>query len=376
MIFCRFYDAAECRSCTLLELAYPQQLELKQQELHQILDPFQPVEWLAPVTGALSGFRNKAKMVATSSAQGIVLGLANGTSLIECPLYDSSMQRVLRQVENWLNTIGVKAYDVKRKSGELKYVLLSHSTYDDSMMLRFVLRSTDSLDRLRNALKILLDKAPELKVISVNLQPVHMAILEGDEEIFLTELSFLQESFNNIPLFIRPKSFFQTNPQVAARLYQTAADWVETTQAKSIMDLFCGVGGFALHVANNNRQVTGIEIEEQAIACAVESARRCGINSLDFKALDAVSYSIEHASPPDLLIVNPPRRGLGQELCEWIEGCAAQHIIYSSCNAVSLGRDLAALKSYALDRVQLFDMFPHTRHFETLVFLRRSTGMD
>ncbi len=350
------------------------QLQQKEQQLHQILDHFKPAHWLAPVTGSQTGFRNKAKMVATASPQGIVLGLSGGISLIECPLYESNMQRVLQQVQRWLNTIGVKAYDVKRKSGELKYVLFTRSTYDNSMMLRFVLRSTSSIDVLRKSLNLLLNSATELKVVSVNLQPVHMAILEGDEEIFLTEQTVLEESLNGIPLFIRPKSFFQTNPEVAAKLYQSAAEWVDSTGAKTIMDLFCGVGGFALHVANNDRNVIGIEIEEEAIICASKSARRLGINTLSFKALDATSYSTETSTPPEVLIVNPPRRGLGQQLCNWIESSSPQHIIYSSCNAASLGQDLTAMESYSVAKVQMFDMFPHSRHFETLVYLVKKTG--
>jgi 23S rRNA (uracil747-C5)-methyltransferase len=90
---------------------------------------------------------------------------------------------------------------------------------------------------------------PHLKVISVNIQSVHMAIMEGDEEIFLTPQTTLEERLNGIPLFIKPKSFFQTNPDVATKLYKTAADWVSETKPKVIWDLFCGVGGFALHCA-------------------------------------------------------------------------------------------------------------------------------
>jgi len=239
------------------------------------------------------------------------------------------------------------------------------------MMLRFVLRSHGIIARLEGNLETLRLVAPELKVITVNIQSVHMAIMEGEEEIFLTDQIRLEEQLNEIPLFIRPKSFFQTNPEVAAKLYKTVAKWTDDLEPKTVIDLFCGVGGFALHVANNERNVVGAEIESEAIACAKDSAQLLGIETLTFKALDAVSFSTETSKAPDVVIVNPPRRGLGQELCKWLERVSPSDIIYSSCNSISLARDLEWLKSYECVKVQLFDMFPHTEHYETLVHLKK-----
>jgi 23S rRNA (uracil747-C5)-methyltransferase len=355
----------------MIDLFYSEQLNEKNAHLHKTLEPFGPKEWLKPASSQLKGFRNKAKMVASSGEEGLVLGLSEDVSLIGCPLYDPSMQRVLEHVQSWLRNLGIKAYDVKKKKGELKYVLLTRSFHNGTMMLRFILRSHGIIARLEGNLETLRLVAPELKVITVNIQPIHMAVLEGDEEIFLTDKTRLEERLNDIPLFIRPKSFFQTNPEVAAKLYKTVAKWTDELEAKTVIDLFCGVGGFALHVANNERKVVGVEIESEAIACAKDSAELLGIETLTFKALDAVSFSTETSKAPDAVIVNPPRRGLGQELCKWLERVSPSDILYSSCNAVSLARDLEWLKSYECVKVQLFDMFPHTQHYETLVHLKK-----
>ena len=136
-----------------------------------------------------------------------------------------------------------------------------------------------------------------------------------------------------------------------------------------IWDLFCGVGGFALHCAAPNRDIIGIEIEPEAIACAKQSAKQIGFDNLRFQALDAMSFTAEINGVADVIIVNPPRRGLGEQLCQWLENIASGRILYSSCNAQSLARDLEYLQHYQVKRVQLFDMFPHTAHFETLVEL-------
>ena len=369
MSFCSFYDAHVCRSCSWIDFFYAEQLKQKGELLHALLYTFEPQEWLKPSPSPLKGFRNKAKMVAIPSREGVVLGLSEEVSLIQCPLYDVSMQKVLENTQKWLRDLGIKAYDVTKKKGELKYVLLTRSTHNNSMMLRFVLRSHGTIGRLKNALKELIALCPELKVVTVNIQSVHMAILEGEEEIFLTENTRLEERLNGIPLFIRPKSFFQTNTDVAQKLYKTAAQWVNETKPKVIWDLFCGVGGFALHCAAPDREIIGIEIESEAIACARDSAALIGFENLRFEAMDTASFTATSGKKVDIVIVNPPRRGLGEQLCKWLERSAPERIIYSSCNATSLARDLNYLPQYNVKKVQLFDMFPHTQHYETLVEL-------
>jgi len=371
MSFCSFYDTRVCRSCSWIDFFYAEQLKQKSEHLNELLLKFNPKEYLKPSPSPLKGFRNKAKMVASPSRDGVVLGLSEEVCLVQCPLYDVSMQHVLENTQTWLRNLGIKAYDIKAKKGELKYVLLTRSKVNNSMMLRFVLRSHGAISRLKNGLKELMRRCPELKVVTVNIQPTHMAILEGEEEIFLTEEIRLEERLNGIPLFIRPKSFFQTNTDVASKLYKTAAEWVGVSNPKVIWDLFCGVGGFALHCAAPDREIIGIEIESEAIACARDSAKLIGFETLRFEAMDTASFTATSGKNVDVVIVNPPRRGLGEQLCKWLERCAPERIIYSSCNATSLARDLDYLQQYSIKRVQLFDMFPHTEHYETLVELVR-----
>jgi 23S rRNA (uracil747-C5)-methyltransferase len=372
MSFCSYFDARVCHSCGWIDYHYAEQLKLKSDQLHALLHRFEPENWLKPASSPLKGFRNKAKMVATPTSEGIVLGLSEEVSLIECPLYDLSMQRVLHTVQEWLRELGIKGYDVRLRKGELKYVLLTRSKSNNTMMLRFVLRSHGILSRLQNGLEDLLKRAPELHVITANIQPVHMAILEGEEEIYLTEQRRLEERLNGIPLYIRPKSFFQTNPEVAEKLYRTASEWADESKPKILWDLFCGVGGFALHCAAPEREIIGIEIEPEAISCARDSAAQLEMANLRFESLDAATFSATAGAKPDLIILNPPRRGLGEQICKWVSRIGADRLLYSSCNAQSLAKDLEMLQGYKLNRVQLFDMFPHTAHYEVLVELVRA----
>jgi 23S rRNA (uracil747-C5)-methyltransferase len=200
--------------------------------------------------------------------------------------------------------------------------------------------------------------------------------LEGPEEILLTEQALLREQLNQVPLYLSPQSFFQINPALAAQLYATAANWLQQLQQSGVIinrlwDLFCGVGGFGLHLASPKMQLTGIEIAPAAIASARQAALELGLTEVDFRALDSAAFASAAQMPPDLLVVNPPRRGLGAALVESINRLSPAYLIYSSCNAETLATDLSLLANYQLQQVQLFDLFAHSSHYEVLTLLKR-----
>ncbi|MHC0465393.1 23S rRNA (uracil(747)-C(5))-methyltransferase RlmC [Kosakonia cowanii] len=372
---CALFDAGRCRSCEWIAQPLPLQLSAKMDHLRALLAPFAVESWCEPVRGPEQGFRNKAKMVVSGSVEKPLLGMLHrdGTpeDLTACPLYPETFAPVFAALKPFIARAGLTPYNVARKRGELKYLLLTESQLDGGMMLRFVLRSEAKVEQLRAALPTLQAQLPQLKVISVNIQPVHMAIMEGEREIFLTDQQALAENFNGVPLAIRPQSFFQTNPAVASQLYATARDWVRQLPVNHMWDLFCGVGGFGLHCATPEMKLTGIEIAPEAIACATQSAEALGLHNLHFQALDSTRFATAQESVPDLVLVNPPRRGIGAELCDYLSRMAPPWIIYSSCNAQTMAKDFAALADYRVARVQLFDMFPHTAHYEVLTLLIR-----
>ncbi|AIA71488.1 putative RNA methyltransferase [Pectobacterium atrosepticum SCRI1043] len=373
---CARYSTGTCRSCQWLEKPYPQQLSDKQQHLEDLLQPHAVQRWLPVQPSAQTAFRNKAKMVVSGSVERPLLGMLHrdGTAvdLCDCPLYPTSFAPVFDVLKVFIARAGLTPYNVARRRGELKYLLLTESTQRGTFMLRFVLRSETKLAQLRAAMPWLQQQLPQLEVISANIQPVHQAIMEGKTEIILSDAAALAEQFNQVPLYIRPQSFFQTNPQVAAALYATARDWVAELKITSMWDLFCGVGGFGLHCASSEMRLTGIEISAEAIACARRSAEQLGLKHVEFQALDSTQFATAKAEIPDLVLVNPPRRGIGSELCSYLSRMAPDYILYSSCNAESMAKDMTELANYRALRVQLFDMFPHTAHYEVLTLLKRA----
>lgn len=369
---CQHYDDERCRSCQWLNKVYSQQVSDKQRELETLLAPFSVPHYFTPVVSRESAFRNKAKMVVSGSVEKPILGIVSpsgdAVDLCDCPLYPSTLQAVFPIIKTFIARAGLTPYNVERKKGELKFILLTQNESGD-FMLRFVLRSEMKLAQLKSALPWLLEQLPQLKVVSANIQPVHMAILEGEKEIALTEQSALAQRLNQVRLFIRPGSFFQTNTAVAEKLYATAQDWVNKLPVTHLWDLFCGVGGFGLHCANKQRKLTGIEINADAIACARQSAELLGLTDISFDALDSTKFALSSDEKPELIIVNPPRRGIGAQLCSFLNELKPQYVLYSSCNAKTMAKDIERLNNYHIERVQLFDMFPHTSHYEVLVLL-------
>ena len=367
---CHHFDAGRCRSCSWLGLPYDVQLVDKQRQVAALVD----TAWEPPVASAQLGFRNKAKMVVSGTVADPTLGILNpagaGVDLRDCPLHTDGIRAALPVLADFVRTAALTPYDIPARRGELKHLLVTESP-DGELMVRFVLRSQEPVTRIRKHLAALQEALPSMVVASVNLHPEHKAVLEGDREMMLTERQTLRMRVAGLDLHLRPQGFFQTNTAMAAELYQRARAWTADLAAASVWDLYCGVGGFALSLARPGVVVTGIEVSPEAVASASLTASEAALVDVRFEAGDATAYALGSASVTDLVVVNPPRRGIGPELSGWLESSGVEHVLYSSCNARSLAKDLAVMPSLRPVRAQLLDMFPNTGHYEVLTLLER-----
>jgi 23S rRNA (uracil747-C5)-methyltransferase len=374
---CDYFDAGVCRSCALMGVPYTVQLADTQQQAAATLRDHVPADaWEPPFHGPEQGFRNKAKLVVAGTRHaptfGILDAAGQGVDLRHCGLYEPALAQALPVLADLVADSGLVPYDVPSRQGELKH-LITTSSPDGELMVRFVLRSPGQLRRVQELMGPMTVALPGVRVVSVNLQPEHKAVLEGPEELVLSPEGTLPMRLNAITLHLRPQSFFQTNTTVAAALYRQARDWVGQASPGSLWDLYCGVGGFALHLAAPGREVLGVERSTEAVASARASAAELGAVRVRFEAGDATSY-LASAAAPACVVVNPPRRGIGP-LAPWLEGSGVTRVLYSSCSTASLVRDLAAMPSLRVRRARLFDMFPQSRHAEVLVELVR-TGAE
>lgn len=372
MTFCSYFNASTCQSCSLIESEYQIQLGQKQNKLSQALG----MNLFPPTSSPSQEFRNKAKIIITGSVRSPILGLAGeenldqGREILECPLHHKLINRLLPDLKSFITTANLIPYQIAERKGELKGAIIYTSGTTEEAYLRLSLRSKESLDRIKKFLPPFLQKFPYLKCVSATIQPVPQALLEGNEEIFFTEQHFVNHQIGNFTFRLDPRAFVQTNGTVAAKLYETAALWIKEIKPSRFSEIYAGQGAFSLLCSSHFLQGLSFEINPEAVKVANETAQKHGIQKLRFESADAARLDEEvgHFSP-EMILVNPPRRGLGESV-QWLTRSGAEHILYSSCSHESLKKDLEMLKNkYGVKRAQLFDMFPHTEHFETLVLL-------
>lgn len=378
--FCSYFNRAECRSCTWIERDYAAQLSDKEQRIREALGFFQAVELDPPFRSPLQGFRHRAKMAVTGTLDSPVIGLTGhesldqGRELLDCPIHHPKLNELMNALPELIRAGGLTPYGIRTRQGELKGLIAFYSPLIDQMYLRFVVRTRDGVERAHAILPALLSRFPSLVCVSANLQPIPHAILEGPEEVILTEQAWIEHQCGPVRFRLAPQAFVQTNTEVAAGLYAQAAEWIAEAKPGKMVDLFCGQGAFSFFAARSCPEILGVELNADAVRSAEASARALGHGHVRFKSADATGVGLElKAFGPDLILVNPPRRGLGARGIELLRTEAPRHLIYSSCDLRTLAADLKALSGLypTVRKARLFDMFPHTGHFETLVWLGR-----
>ncbi|MGL4745066.1 MAG: methyltransferase [Dermatophilaceae bacterium] len=374
---CGYFDSGRCRSCTFMGRTYADQLASKVARVTSVLAPFvAPLTWGEPVTSPASGFRNKAKLVVAGRRGrptfGILDDRGRGVDLRRCGLYEGGLAATLNPLHRFVAELGIAPYNVPARHGDLKHVIVTQSPGGEQLV-RFVVRTPSSIDLIRRHLPDLRGLVPTARVVSTNVLPEHAAVLEGETETVISEQSLLPMPLPGATLLLAPRAFFQTNTNVAVSLYQQVQEWADNVDARVIHDLYCGVGGFALHLAAPGRQVVGVESSTAAIHAATEAAHRLPLavdrSAIRFVAGDATAPL--RAPAPDLIVVNPPRRGLGPDLAAHLEASTARHLVYSSCSVDTLVRDLELMPSWRPRDGRVVDMFPQSHHVEVVLHLSK-----
>lgn len=377
---CPYFEKAECRSCSLLHITDGTRIHSKESAVLSILENRgvrpKSVESLR-IPSHPWGSRHKVKMNVTGSAEepciGVIKADKTSTDLVQCPLAPHHIQRLLKDIRRYITELSLAPYDIIERRGELKNLIVMSNQQATEGILRFVLRSSEAIPRIKKRVQDIQAVHPWVTVITCNIQPLPAAILEGPEEVVLTERSLIEEQYGSLTLSFAPQSFMQVTPEIAGALYQRAASLVAEQSYSSALDLFCGVGGFSLSIAPFVSHVIGVEISPQAIQSATLSAQKLGFSHVQFYADDTERFlSHELKQKPDLIVTNPPRRGLSEGIIASLKSLAPRTILYSSCSPETFARDCESLADmYSVEKVALFDMFAMTEHCEVLGVLNR-----
>ena len=374
---CQHFQSRHCRSCSLLDNQYEATLQQKQRVLDELfpdalIRPFVPCREIA-------GSRIRAKLAVTGTFEQPQLGFYDDQQKIvavdDCPLHHPLINEFTQQLPGIIREARLSPYDMQTDRGELKFVVLTCSPTHQQLMVQFVLRSSEAVDRIRSYWRRMTDVEKQLvAVMSINLQPVRSSTITGTEEILISEQASLPIRYADTELLFGQQSFMQTNFEVAAALYAAAGAVFQEYPAEHLLDLYCGAGAFALTVGKHAHSVLGIDVSANAIACASEAAIRNNQTNAKFqcRSLEAITSDRLEGSDFDSIICNPPRRGLDAATVALIQTLKPQVLVYSSCNAATLQRDVHRLRNdYQIEHLQAFDMFPFTQHFEALAMLRR-----
>ena len=385
----------QCIGCPLVGQAYPAQLEAKAERLRAALAAHPEladvrVDPPAGSPGAF-GYRNQAKLVFRSrlvretGRREVLLGVYKpGTHSVlpadACIVHHRLLQPVLRGLRAEVERLAIPIFDERSRQGALRYALARASTARGEVHLTLVSALADppKLDELVRRLR---RAHRELTAVFLCVNPTPgNAILSHDVRLLFGRPALI-ERFGNLELESRPDAFLQANSAVAARIYATARRWLEPAADDVALDLYCGVGALALHVAPDVARVVGIESQASAVACATANARRAGAANATFVAApaeDAPRVLAEAGiDAVTLASVNPPRKGMSAAVLATLADCAPRRILYVSCDPVTLARDLALLakRGYRTTRVRGFDMMPQTPHVEAVALLVRDGNL-
>lgn len=374
---CEHFQSRYCRSCSLLDNTYEATLTKKQSVLAQLFPdvltlPFVPCR-------EIIGSRIRAKLAVTGTHEKPQIGFYDDQQTIvavdDCPLHHPLINQWTQRLPTIIRDARLAPFDVQTDRGELKYVVMTCSPSHHQLMIQFVLRSREAVDRIRSLWRRMTEAEHQsVPVISINLQPRRSSSITGTEEIPVSEQTSLVIRFGTTELLFGPQSFLQTNYEVAAALYDAAARILKEIAAENLLDLYCGAGAFSLASGADVCSVVGIDISANAIANATEAAVRNNRINAQFlcRSLAAITADRLAEREFDSIICNPPRRGLDAASIALIQTLKPQRLLYSSCNVSTLQRDIQLLMThYEIEHLQPFDMFPFTNHFEVLSLLRR-----
>ncbi|GAB4410821.1 MAG: 23S rRNA (uracil(747)-C(5))-methyltransferase RlmC [Bacteriovoracaceae bacterium] len=287
-----------------------------------------------------------------------------------CPLHVPIIEECIEVMTPLIKEFKIQPYDMRNQRGELKYIHFITNRDQTEIMVRFVLRSLEARERVPKLLNKLQLEMPKVKVGSYSIQPDHKAVLEGEVEYFLTDQRSIVEIYNNISFHIGPRSFFQVTPEIAEILYRRVEEFIKTHHVQSLLDLYCGVGGFGIHAARAGARVHGVEISDEAIYLAKMNA--VPFPNTSYEVRDADHMLSDDLRGYEAILVNPPRRGLTLECIKFILRASPKYLIYSSCSPEVQAKEWSQFeKDFEIIHREAFDMFPMNNHFESLIIAKK-----
>ena len=370
--------AKKCGGCDFWHMDYEEESRLKAERVRQCLnriggEALEKVEILAAPT--CYGYRNKAQYpVAARKGRAYAGFFQAGTHEVvenkRCLILPEQTDAVKDAVMDYVNQFRITAYNESEHKGLLRHIYVRRGAVSGQILVclavngRAIPRERELVERLK--------KIPGFTtlVLSVNTKKGNAVL--GDEFITLYGPGHIEDTLCGLNFRLSPRSFYQVNHHQAQRLYEAAITQAEITKADTVLDLYCGVGTITLAMASAAGKVIGVEVIPQAVEDARDNAKRNGIENAEFFCGDAGQAALELEKSgirADVVVVDPPRKGLNGDTIEALARFAPRRIVYVSCDPATLARDVALLKErgYTVKNALAADLFPRCSHVESIV---------
>ena len=393
--------AKKCGGCDYQGLSYEKQLKEKQEYVRKNVGEFCRV---LPIIGMENPYhyRNKVHAVFDIAKGGSVIsgvykaGTHDVVNIDSCQIEDETADAIIHDIRGLLRSFKIKTYDEDTGYGLLRHVLVRRGFHSGEVMVVLVLGSP-ILPSKNNFVKALRKLHPEITTVVLNVNDKKTSMILGEKETVIYGKGYIEDTLCGCTFRISPKSFYQVNPVQTEILYTKAIEYAGLTGKERIVDAYCGIGTIGLIAASKAKEVISVELNRDAVRDAVTNAKRNDIKNVQFYNADAGQFMVEmaeyradqkknqvpdatksgkKATPDgnvDVVFMDPPRAGSDEAFLSSVIRLAPKRVVYISCNPETLARDLKYLTKhgYQAKECQPVDLFPWTKHVETVVLLSK-----
>lgn len=373
----------KCGGCSFRHMTYDEELKYKKSRVQDALNRIGHLDIeVDEIIGAddLTHYRNKAQYPVDISDGEMFAGFYAYKShriipCADCKLQPAEFEKGLEAFAKWIESENITSYNEQTGKGLLRHIYFRKGFATGEVMACAVING-NSIPNGELLVSLLREKVDGLTSVAVNINKEKTNVILGKETNIIWGEKYIRDSLLGKDFLISPNSFYQVNHNQCEKLYAKAKEFAGLTGTETVLDLYCGVGTIGLTMAENVKQLVGIEIIPQAIENAKENAKINHITNAQFICADApkgAEILKKQGVNPDIIILDPPRKGCEKSLFDTIEQLSPKKIVYVSCDSATLARDLAILKEkgYEAKKVSAVDMFPRTPHVETVVLMSR-----
>ena len=375
-----------CGGCALRHMDYEQELALKQTHVQSCLTRIggQTISAL-PITGAAQtdGYRNKVQFPVQEQDGRPVAGFFSGKThrvipVRHCRIQPDCADAIRGAVLAWMEQYHLRAYDEQTHTGYIRHIYIRFGT-ESGQILVCIVANCAQLPKKKQLVAALLAAEPGITTIVFSPNTKKGNTVLGTEFHPLYGDGTITDTLCGLQFRLSAPAFYQVNHAQAERLYEKAVQLAGLTGNETVLDLYCGTGTITLCLARHAKKAIGVEIVPQAIEDAKFNAAQNGMENAEFFCMDAgqaAKMLADRRTRPDVIVVDPPRKGVSADVIEAISAMAPQRIVYVSCDPATLARDLKLLTAagYTLQTAEAFDLFPRCAHVEMVVLLSRETN--